>query len=418
MNYKKIFTIALAYVGVLTGAGLASGQEVFQYFVSFGTMGLVGVAIVAVLHMLFGRIVLALGSYYRAGEHSEVLGQITTPLVNKFLDASLIVSGFVLGFVMIAGAGANLNQEFGFPTWVGALICSLAVIVVSMMNFERVSQAIGLFTPIIVFAIIALTIYTFWDKSYDWQQLDRIALQQPVSFPNIWVSVLNYYAICMMTGAAMAFVLGGDAMYVGEAGCGGLVGGVLIGIITACTAFILLARIDFIAAADIPMQALVAEIHPWLGTLMSLIIFGMIFNTAISLYYSLAKRFSDGSEKRFKGLMIALVGIGFCLSFAGFKTLVATMFPILGYVGILLLLILSVAWFKNRKGIEEERVRRRQMFALMLKKYDEEQEFTPKHQVKLNQLVEDSVIDNHSIRQDMREMVEEEISAQNQQEKN
>ena len=33
---KKIITIMLAYVGVLTGAGLASGQELMQYFVSLG----------------------------------------------------------------------------------------------------------------------------------------------------------------------------------------------------------------------------------------------------------------------------------------------------------------------------------------------------------------------------------------------
>ena len=31
---KKTISIMLAYVGVLTGAGLASGQEIMQYFIS------------------------------------------------------------------------------------------------------------------------------------------------------------------------------------------------------------------------------------------------------------------------------------------------------------------------------------------------------------------------------------------------
>lgn len=39
---KKTVTIALAFVGLLVGAGFASGQEVVQYFISFGTMGLWG----------------------------------------------------------------------------------------------------------------------------------------------------------------------------------------------------------------------------------------------------------------------------------------------------------------------------------------------------------------------------------------
>ncbi|WP_416188860.1 hypothetical protein ACM67B_05870 [Neisseria sp. CCUG17229] len=407
MNYKKIVMIALAYVGVVTGAGLSSGQEVFQYFVSFGSMGLVGVIVIGILHALFGKIILSFGSFYRSSEHSEVLSRIAGPLVNRFLDFALIASGFVLGFVMIAGAGANLNQEFGLPTWVGALICSLLVIGVSMLDFERVTQAIGIFTPIIVAVIFALTIYTFWGKSYDWNVLNEFALQQPVSFPNIWVSVVNYYAICIMGATAMAFVLGGESMYVGEAGRGGMLGGAIIGVITACTAFVLMARVELAAVADIPMQALVAEINPMLGTLMTFVIFGMIFNTAISLYYSLAKRFSNGSEKRFKWLMVILVAIGFGLSFAGFKTLVSTMFPILGYIGMVLMLLLAVAWVKNRKLIEEERVRRRQMFDLMLKKHDDNQEFTHKHQAELNQLVNESVIDNHEIRKDMQQMAKD-----------
>ncbi len=51
---------------------------------------------------------------------------------------------------------------------------------------------------------------------------------------------------------------------------------------------------------------------------MSLIIFGMIFNTAIGLFYSLARRFST-NEKNFKIVIIGLVIAGFILSFAGFK---------------------------------------------------------------------------------------------------
>ena len=33
---KRIWSIALAYVGVMIGAGVSSGQDLLQYFVSFG----------------------------------------------------------------------------------------------------------------------------------------------------------------------------------------------------------------------------------------------------------------------------------------------------------------------------------------------------------------------------------------------
>ena len=58
---------------------------------------------------------------------------------------------------------------------------------------------------------------------------------------------------------------------------GDFLGGALIGLISACTAFTIFANIDLILDADLPMQLLVANVHPWLGTLMSFIIFAMIF---------------------------------------------------------------------------------------------------------------------------------------------
>ena len=56
-----------------------------------------------------------LGSYYRADNHEEVFTQISHPIITRILDFVLISGSFIMGFVMIAGAGSNLEQQFGFP---------------------------------------------------------------------------------------------------------------------------------------------------------------------------------------------------------------------------------------------------------------------------------------------------------------
>lgn len=49
----KILVIASAFIGVIVGAGFASGQEVLQYFTSFGTLGILAAFVSTVfLHML------------------------------------------------------------------------------------------------------------------------------------------------------------------------------------------------------------------------------------------------------------------------------------------------------------------------------------------------------------------------------
>lgn len=107
---KKIINIALAYVGVVIGAGLSSGQDLMQYFVSFGIWGIIGTLLLGVISVIFSKIIIVLGSYFRSNDHFEVLSQIAGPTTNKILDISLIISCFVVGFVMIAGAGSNLNE--------------------------------------------------------------------------------------------------------------------------------------------------------------------------------------------------------------------------------------------------------------------------------------------------------------------
>lgn len=75
--FKKIMSVALAYVGIIVGAGLSSGQDLMQYFISFGKWGLIGVIVLGILNAIFGRIIVTLGSYYRSNDHSEVLSKIS-----------------------------------------------------------------------------------------------------------------------------------------------------------------------------------------------------------------------------------------------------------------------------------------------------------------------------------------------------
>lgn len=402
---KKTITIMLAYVGVLTGAGLASGQELMQYFVSLGLSGIVGIGVVAILHMLIGGLLLQLGSHYLANDHSEVFDEITNKFISKFMDISLILTCFIIGFVMIAGAGSNLNQAFGAPRWLGAVICTGLIIGVGMLDFAKVSKVIGSFTPLIVIFTLIASIYTFTNYKVDWQAVNQLAKSLPSNFDSVSLTVINYFGMCIMTAVSMALVLGGDELNTGEAGIGGLVGGLLVGILGILIVLTLLIRIDEIKNLDIPMLYVIEDINPILGTLMALVIFGMIFNTAISLFYALSRRFSYGDEKRFRVLLIGITLLGFALSFAGFKKLVAIFYPLIGYAGMVMFVVLVFAYFRERKSIKYENIRRFAINHYMRKKLDDNLEYTKDDREKLKKLIEKSHIDNEEMRKKAHESV-------------
>lgn len=404
---KKTITIMLAYVGVVTGAGLASGQELLQYFVGLGLKGMVGISMVAILHMLIGGLLLQLGSHYLANDHSEVFDEITNKFISKFMDLSLIFTCFVIGFVMIAGAGSNLNQAFGTPSVIGSIICTVLIIGVGMLDFEKVSKVIGSFTPfIIVFTLIG-SIYTFTHYKPDWQAIAEIAQNLPSNFDTVGVSVLNYFGMCLMTAVSMALVLGGDELNTGEAGLGGLLGGLLVGILGILIVLTLFIRVDEVKSLDIPMLYIIEDINPILGKVMAAVIFGMIFNTAISLFYALARRFSNGDEKKFKILLVTLTLVGFALSFGGFKKLVSVFYPIIGYAGIIMLIVLVFAYFKEKSSIKYENIRRFAINHYMRKKLDDDMDYTKEDKKKLKRLINRSHIDNEDMKEKSKETVEE-----------
>ena len=410
---KRIFNIALAYVGVVIGAGLSSGQDLMQYFVGFGKWGIIGTIVLGIISVIFGKIIITLGSYYRSNDHYEVLSQIAGPITNKILDIALIISCFVVGFVMIAGAGSNLNQQFGLPFWLGGLICALLVIIVSFLDFEKITNVLGIFTPLVFIMIMIMGAYTFIGRSFNFEELEAISSTISSPMPNVWISLLNYFALTAMTGVSMAFVLGGSIMRIGVAEKSGTLGGLVVSIIITVTTCILYANVKLVSTVDIPMLAIAKKIHPIFSLVYALIIFGLIFNTAFSLFYALAKRFSSNKPKRFYPIMIVTVAVGYGLSFMGFKELVSIMYPLLGYIGFLMLIILALAWIKERTNIKSEKYLRRKMIRLISKKYDDEQEYTKKDKEKFNQLGEDSIVDAQDIKSDIKELLKDELSENN-----
>ncbi|WP_019134595.1 YkvI family membrane protein [Kallipyga massiliensis] len=404
----RSLSIAFAYVGVLTGAGLASGQELLQYFTAFGKAGLVGIIVVGFLHTFLGAMILQLGSYFQASEHDEVLQEITHPWINRFLDLALVLTCFVIGFVMIAGAGANLNQQFGLPVWLGSALCAGLVILVGHLDFDKVQAIIGSFTILVIGFIGLAAIHTFLHLEGDFFANEALARSLPTTLPNIWVSVINYFSMCFITGASMAIVLGGNAFHLKEAGRGGLVGGLIVGLIGIVIAMVLYVRLDQVMGSDIPMLKLVEEISPILGFLMSLVIYAMIFNTAMGLYYALARRFSGDRPRRFSLVLIGLVLVGFALSFVGFKTLIAYMYPMLGYIGLLLIGVVVWAWMSHRGTIRVETGRRSLIMDLSKKHFDDNQSLNRREYRILNFLIRKSNLDDREVRETVRDLVEEE----------
>ena len=401
---KKNLSVAMAYVGVVAGAGLASGQDLLQYFLSFGVMGVLGIAVMGGLNVVFGSLALQLGSYFRSDHHDEVFGRIAHPVVNRLIDIVLVASSFIMGFVMLAGAGANLQQAFGLPTMWGAVACGLLVVVTAFLDIDRITRVIGVFTPVIVVLILVLTAHTLTQSHPPVEQLDAAARSVVPALPDVWLSALNYCALCVLGGVAMAFVLGGSVLRIDVARSAGRIGGAVLAGVVVLTGITLFLNVGTVKDVDVPMQEIARSIHPAFVFVYTLAIFALIYNTVFSLFYSVARRFSGGSEARMRLILIGVVVAGLAASMAGFKSLVGIMYPILGYLGMALMVVVAMGWWRERHNIGREENLRRKMVRLLLRKHTPRAPYTTEHRRDVRALAEASVADASQLRSDADEL--------------
>lgn len=75
--------------------------------------------------------------------------------IGKFYDYFSIAFIYMSYIVMIAGSGATLNQQYGLPIWVGAVLMGLIAGITVIFGLGKIVDVIGKIGP----AIIVLTIF-------------------------------------------------------------------------------------------------------------------------------------------------------------------------------------------------------------------------------------------------------------------
>lgn len=358
-RFLQIMKVAMAFVGVIVGAGFASGQEVLQYFVAFGVDGVWGAALSGLVMTLMAIIILQLGSYFRAGEHGEVLKRVTHPVFSRILDVGVVVTLFSTGFVMFAGAGSNMQQQWDLPLWVGAVLMLAMVLAAGMLDVDKVTAIIGAITPFILAFIVLASVYTVFTADIDVARLDAAALATvDTTLPHWSVAAVNYVGFNLMVAVSMAIVIGGTMFNPRLAGRGGLAGGLVYSVMIVISALTLFAAVEAVGTDALPMLTIINELNPVLGQLMAVVIYLMIFNTALGMFYALGKRLTASHPERFRPIFVVVTVVGFVLSFIGFETLVAYVYPVLGYIGLLLIAVMTWAWLRGRSRIGQESTRR------------------------------------------------------------
>lgn len=161
---KKIgaLNLGLAFAGCFLGAGYVSGQELWQFFGSFGLNGAVGLAIAMAMLFGVGVLMLDLNRISGIADIDKLVVRWNIPILCAAVTVLELLFLFGVCTIMSAGSGALLNQLFGIPTALGSAALAALVAFVSLAGLGGMVAAFSATVPVLavvtlVFGIISVS---------------------------------------------------------------------------------------------------------------------------------------------------------------------------------------------------------------------------------------------------------------------
>ena len=214
-----------------------------------------------------------------------------------------------------------------------------------------------------------------------------------------------------MCAVSMSIVIGGNILDNRAVGVGGLIGGFFYLLLLALLVVSLYMVAPDVHEQDLPVLSLINNVNPILGYFMTFIIYGMVFNTAIGMFYAMGKRLTRKKPKLFYPVYAGACVVGFILSFIGFKQLVSSVYPILGWIGLLMIAVMVITWITQRDKITSESDRRVRARTLVKRRLDPREHFTKKNERELRKLAAASNMETEEFVSTVADEIHEELEA-------
>lgn len=347
-------TIAGAICGYLIGGGFASGQELLQYFASYGLKGLGAVA-VSFLIMVFCVVnFLTVGKKENIQNAHDAFTYYCGKKAGSFFEFIAFTYLIVQVIVFFTGAGATIAQGFDVSPFVGSAIMGVLVIITVMLGLRKLIDIVGSLGVLLVVMVIGITgTFLLKNPSAIIEGSEQVATMSNILQPskNWAVSGFLYMTFNLLGLAAFMPLLGQKSESQSENVFGGVLGGVAFcgTIVLVMLAF--LTDIGNVGTKLVPNLYLAQQLHPTLASFFSIVILLGIYTGCAPMYWNFCSRVVPENSKYYKPFVIILGVFGIIFgSILPFDVAINIIYQIYGYLGTLFLFFVIAKFFMKKKS--------------------------------------------------------------------
>ncbi|QYO63129.1 hypothetical protein [Leptolyngbya sp. 7M] len=333
---KSLIRTSGALIAWVIGSGFATGQEILQFFSSYGYFSFGIIVINFIGFLILGYLLMRTGFENRDIKNfnhfkyfcGNKLGTSYTFLITGTL--------ILLMPVLVSGAGATLYEYYGLNKYIGSAIMAILMLIAYLIGFERLVRIIAPIGPIIiVFSILVgiITLISDFDYFNDIPTYGETLLPYQ-SAPSWFLSAFLYLGLNFFPGSTYFTQIGVTAKSKEDLKYGTLLGVVLLMLSITIMSTAILLNGDTIAGLDIPVLYLARKISYILGAIFSITLILGIFSSCSAMMWSVCSRFHFGGRRGNALIAIGIAMMTFIISMFSFSELVGVLYPIVGYVGL------------------------------------------------------------------------------------
>ena len=343
-NIIGILAVAGGYAAAVIGAGFASGQEIVSFFVRLGRFGIIGIAVACLFFSLFAAAILSRcvseGIYSFTGLLTSV---VPNKVLRRAIEAVIFLCAMSTVCVMTSCAGEIGTQLYGVPQIMGAAAFSVICGMVFLMETRSMMGTNSLLGAVIITGIVFTCLYILRYREHQ-----TMSLQLKSALSGLTYAGYNVVG----TGA----VLAGMSRFLRskrEAAVAAMVSGMVLFIMITLIWVVLSIYYGKINLGEIPMLTMAFRQGRVLGIFYGIMLAAAVITTGISSGYAVIDMLRCKMTAKNATNLTLLVS--FCMSGAGFSTLIDLLYRLCGYIGSVAAVYIAIKCFAHVKKEEKQR---------------------------------------------------------------
>lgn len=346
---KNNLKIAFVFAGTIVGAGLASGQEILQFFGLYGIKGFMGILSCGVIYIALSIVIINLCFKYKYKSYRDIVESVFGSKFGWIVD--LFLTFFIFGgnTIMLSGGGAMLKEYIGIDKFWGVIIMAVLVFLAAAFSTTGIITTNTAIVPISTAAIFVLgSIVLLSAKSHHNISLQLQGIQNIKSGWFISSILYSSFNLTVATGVICPIVAESSSKKQFINGC--IIGSILLTILALIINFSILMFYPKSFYNEIPNLYIAKSFGYILPLVITAVIWLEMFSTEIGNLYSLAKRFEHSFKIPYIASLLIVIIFSIPVSFIGFSNLIRLLYPPFGAVSLVFLIGCTRKYFlKDRE---------------------------------------------------------------------